>query len=89
MKFKFSDVDARIVIKCKTPRRPLELLIDFEGTVSYSYLCQRLSVLHALGVLVRRNLRERGRNASWYSIKSEEFVKEAEKTLSEESDEVA
>lgn len=87
MDIRLTKIDAKIVLLCQSvPRRPLELFKQFEGRVSYSYLNQRLSVLHALGVLVRRNLRWRGRNASWYTVSDKKYVKMAEDVLREDTE---
>jgi len=78
--------DVRIVIACRQPKRPIELLKQFGTSISYSYLNQRLSVLAALGVLVRRNSRERGKNSSWYTSKPE-YLQQAEEILRDECNE--
>lgn len=86
MSIRLTNVDARIILACKRPKRPIELLRQFGTDISYSYLNQRLSVLAALGVLVRKNLRSRGKNASWYTISDNSYLMEAEKVLNNDTD---
>jgi len=83
---KLNKIDARICYLCKTPKRPLELLKHLGSEYSFSYINQRLSVLATLGYLIRRSIRERGKNASWYTLNSQ-YLKEVEDTLRESSDE--
>jgi len=80
---RLTDVDARIILACQGPKRPLELVKQFDGDISYSYLTQRLSVLNALDILTKRNMRERGKNRSWYTVKDKKYVKMAETVLRE------
>ena len=84
---RITDVDARIILACQTPKRPLELVKQFDGDISYSYLTQRLSVLTALDMLIRKNIRERGKSRSWYTVRDKKYVNMAENVLRDNTSE--
>jgi len=64
---KINETQARILIYCKTPRRPKELWVYWENDKNYAYICNLMSGLEMLGLMTKRNVRHKGKNAMYYT----------------------
>lgn len=76
--FKMNDTRAKIIELCKQSRRPEEVWKLFYGTRGYTYIANLMSQMESLGLLVKRNRRHKGFNATWYLSKPKALIKARE-----------
>jgi len=71
---KISKTMAKIIIYCKSPRRPIDVWKHWENELSYTHICAVLSQLFHLGLLVKRNMRGKGINRTYYTSTKEAYL---------------
>jgi len=83
---KINETEARALMYCQNAKRPRELWMYWKNEKSYAYICSVLSGLEMLKLMTKRNIRHRGKNATFYTTTDEGLLLAKKKLQSDGED---